>query len=85
MDILKEISEDRLVIMVTHNADLAERYSTRIIHMLDGTVLRDSAPSLPAEDRPEAGRKREAGSRQRQAVSPEDEGHQEFCAELLAR
>ena len=62
MEILKEISEDRLVIMVTHNADLAERYSTRIIHMLDGTVLRDSAPSLPAEDRPEAGRKREAGS-----------------------
>lgn len=44
MDILKEISKDRLVIMVTHNPDLAERYSTRIIRMLDGEITGDSAP-----------------------------------------
>ncbi|MGN1115387.1 MAG: ABC transporter ATP-binding protein, partial [Candidatus Ornithomonoglobus sp.] len=44
MDILKEISKDRLVIMVTHNPELAERYSTRIIRMLDGVVTGDSAP-----------------------------------------
>ena len=44
MDILKEISKDRLVIMVTHNPELAERYSTRIINMLDGKVTHDSAP-----------------------------------------
>lgn len=44
MEILKEISKDRLVIMVTHNPDLAERYSTRIIRMLDGELLSDSAP-----------------------------------------
>ena len=44
MDILKEVSKDRLVIMVTHNPDLAERYSTRIIRMLDGQITDDSAP-----------------------------------------
>ncbi len=44
MDILKEISKDRLVIMVTHNPDIAEKYSTRIIRMLDGEITDDSAP-----------------------------------------
>ncbi len=44
MDILKEISKDRLVIMVTHNPELAEKYSTRIIRMLDGIVTGDSSP-----------------------------------------
>ena len=44
MDILKEISKDRLVIMVTHNPELAEKYSTRIIRMLDGELKSDSAP-----------------------------------------
>ena len=44
MDILKEIAKDRLVIMVTHNPDLANEYSTRIIRMLDGLVTDDSAP-----------------------------------------
>jgi len=44
MDILKEISRDRLVIMVTHNPELAEKYSTRIIRMLDGRITDDSAP-----------------------------------------
>ncbi len=44
MEILKEISKDRLVIMVTHNPELAEKYSTRIIRMLDGVITDDSAP-----------------------------------------
>ncbi len=44
MDILKEISKDRLVIMVTHNPELAEQYSTRIIRMLDGLIISDSKP-----------------------------------------
>ncbi len=44
MDILKEVAKDRLVIMVTHNPDLAEKYSTRIIRMLDGEILSDSKP-----------------------------------------
>ena len=49
MDILKEISKDRLVIMVTHNPDIAEKYSTRIIRMLDGEITDDSAPLMKEE------------------------------------
>ena len=49
MDILKEISKDKLIIMVTHNPDLAEKYSTRIIRVLDGEITEDSAP-LSEED-----------------------------------
>ncbi len=44
MEILKEISKDRLVIMVTHNPELADKYSTRIIRMLDGIITNDSSP-----------------------------------------
>lgn len=44
LDILKEISKDRLVIMVTHNPELADAYSTRIIRMIDGIIKDDSAP-----------------------------------------
>jgi len=44
MDILKEISKNKLVIMVTHNPELAEKYSTRIINLLDGKVVNDSDP-----------------------------------------
>lgn len=49
MDILKEISKDRLVIMVTHNPELAEQYSTRIIRLLDGIITSDSSPYSVAE------------------------------------
>ena len=44
MEILKEISKERLVIMVTHNPELAEKYSTRIVRMLDGNIISDSKP-----------------------------------------
>ena len=44
MELLKEISKDRLVIMVTHNPELAEQYSTRIIRLLDGEVVGDTMP-----------------------------------------
>ena len=44
MDLLKEIAKDRLVIMVTHNPELAESYSTRIIRLLDGEIIDDSMP-----------------------------------------
>ena len=44
MDILKEISKNRLVIMVTHNPDIANTYSTRIVKMLDGLITDDSMP-----------------------------------------
>ncbi|MCM1437589.1 MAG: ABC transporter ATP-binding protein/permease [Roseburia sp.] len=44
MELLKEISRDRLIIMVTHNPELAEQYSTRIVKLLDGEVVGDSNP-----------------------------------------
>ena len=44
MDILKEISKDKLIIMVTHNPELAEKYSTRIIRILDGELTDDTHP-----------------------------------------
>ena len=44
MDLIREIAGERLVIMVTHNPELAEEYSTRIIRLLDGAVIEDSNP-----------------------------------------
>ena len=44
MEILSEIAKDKLVIMVTHNPELAEEYSTRIVKLRDGTVIDDSMP-----------------------------------------
>lgn len=49
MELLKEIAKDRLVIMVTHNPDLANEYSTRIVKLLDGKVIDDSAPYTDEE------------------------------------
>ena len=49
MEILKDISKERLVIMVTHNPDLAEAYSTRIVRMLDGRILSDTQPLTEEE------------------------------------
>nr|WP_143312666.1 ABC transporter ATP-binding protein/permease [Clostridium sp. N3C] len=49
MDILKEIAKDRLVVMVTHNPELAEKYSTRIVRMLDGNIISDSMPLTEEE------------------------------------
>ncbi len=44
MEILKDISKDKLIIMVTHNPDLAEKYATRIINLLDGEITNDTKP-----------------------------------------
>lgn len=52
MDLLKEVAKDKLVIMVTHNPELAERYSTRIVKLRDGEITDDSNPYEP-----EAGKK----------------------------
>ena len=49
MEILKEISKEKLVIMVTHNPDLADAYASRIIRLLDGKVVSDSMPCEAAE------------------------------------
>ena len=50
MDLLKEIAKDRLVIMVTHNPELAEKYSTRIVRLLDGKIIDDTMPYSSEND-----------------------------------
>ena len=52
MELLKEISHEKLIIMVTHNPELAERYATRTIRLLDGEVVSDSAPYEAREAEP---------------------------------
>ena len=60
MEILKSISKSKLIIMVTHNPELAEQYSTRIVRLLDGQIVGDTAPlseeeaqeKTPAEEKP---------------------------------
>ena len=51
MELLKEISKDRLVIMVTHNPELAKQYSTRIIRLLDGNITDDTMPYSGDEEK----------------------------------
>ena len=52
MELLKEVAKDRLVVMVTHNPELAQQYSTRIITLKDGKVTGDSNPYHAEEDAP---------------------------------
>lgn len=49
MELLKEVAKDRLVIMVTHNPELAQKYSTRIVNLKDGKITGDSNPYIPEE------------------------------------
>lgn len=65
MELLKEVALDRLVIMVTHNAELAEQYATRVVRLKDGQVEKDSAPPEVADSTPRA----ESKPRQRSAMS----------------
>jgi len=51
MDLIKEIAKDCLVIMVTHNPEIAEKYSTRIVKLLDGNIVSDSNPYDGNEER----------------------------------
>ncbi len=50
MDLIKEISNDKLIIMVTHNSKLAEKYSNRIIELKDGEIISDSNPIKDSEE-----------------------------------
>ncbi len=54
MDLIREIAGERLVIMVTHNPELAEKYSTRIVNLRDGLVIEDTNPMTPEEEEEEA-------------------------------
>jgi len=73
MEILKEVSKNRLVIMVTHNPELAEQYSTRIIRMLDGEITGDSMPvtekELEAEKKSEKEKAEKAGKEKKPSMS----------------
>ena len=66
MEILKEIAKDKLIIMVTHNPELAKEYSSRIIKLLDGKVIDDSNPythnSKDTEAKKETGKKKSSMS-----------------------
>ena len=64
MDLLQEVARDRLVIMVTHNPELAQAYSTRIIQLKDGEVIADSNPYESQEDAPAlTGKEAKAGKK----------------------
>lgn len=52
MDLLKEVAKDRLVVMVTHNPELAEHYATRIVRLRDGRITDDSAPLTVETEQP---------------------------------
>lgn len=69
MEILKEIAKDRLIIMVTHNGELAERYSTRIIRLLDGRVTGDSNPYISGTGLPLPLKKKEKGKKTKTSMS----------------
>ena len=56
MDLIKEISGERLVIMVTHNPEIADQYSSRIVRLLDGNVIEDTNPFSPEEEEIESAR-----------------------------
>ncbi len=50
MELLKKVANDRLVIMVTHNPELAEEYSTRIVRLKDGEIIDDTDPFVPSQE-----------------------------------
>ncbi len=52
MELIKEISKDKLVIMVTHNSEIAEQYSTRIVRLVDGEIIEDTNPYV-SEEKPQ--------------------------------
>lgn len=75
MDLIKEIAGERLVIMVTHNPELAYKYSTRIVELKDGLVVSDSAPYSEEEEREEVlSHRAEVQSQQAEAAQEAEEG-----------
>ena len=70
MEILREIAKDRLVVMVTHNPDLAEEYSTRIVRMLDGKLISDSAPLTNEELKKEKAKEKKLQPQKKKEKKP---------------
>lgn len=70
MELLKEIAKDRLVILVTHNPELAEQYATRIVKVSDGSIVSDTDPyEAPKETHEEKGKKKRVSMSFATAVS----------------
>ena len=69
MDLLKEIAKDRLVIMVTHNPELAEKYSTRIVKLLDGKITDDSNPYSASDKEVEVAKKKQKNDKKKTHMS----------------
>ena len=69
MELIKEISKERLVIMVTHNGELAQKYSTRIINLLDGEIIGDSMPFSSEEEKIELEK-----TKQQEAIKETEQG-----------
>ena len=85
MELLKEIAKDRLVIMVTHNPELAEQYSTRIIRMSDGKIIGDTMPyDSGAEEEARARAEKDAGAAQGGATfrRPEFKSEAQLAADM---
>ena len=69
MDLLKEIAKDRLVIMVTHNPELAEKYSTRIVKLLDGKIIDDSNPYAATDKEVDEAKKKQKDGKKKTHMS----------------
>ena len=69
MDLIKEISKEKLVIMVTHNPELAEKYSTRIVRLLDGVINDDSNPCSDEEEEKELTKNEDAQIKEKAKMS----------------
>ena len=80
MELIKEISKERLVVMVTHNPELAEEYSTRIVRLLDGEVIEDTNPMTEEEVEAEIRADEEEKARDEAALAalPEPEKKKEL-------
>ncbi len=70
MDLIKEIAGERLVIMVTHNPELAKMYATRIVELKDGLIVSDSAPLTESEE--DAEEEGESAAEDAEAAAPAD-------------
>ena len=76
MELIKEISGERLVVMVTHNPELAEQYSTRIVRLLDGNIIEDTNPMTDAEEAEELAELTRLAEEEKavfEAASPEEQ------------
>ena len=73
MDLLREVAREKLVVMVTHNPELADRYSTRIIRLLDGEIVGDTAPYIPEEQPAKAEPEESVPASQKDGKKPKKE------------